>query len=1403
MIAALTALVLLTSFVKAPAAEAAEDQVFADRSLVVSAWRAGGPQVRAAAEKALLGSDSQISAFLTDSWLQAERLDRRDGIANAMNDSGPSLRATARAALAADAAGDPDALSTFLTSGWQGPADIDTRVSVNQLMAAGGDQVRQVAQTALDAGNPQGLRTFLESGWQVQWNTDQRLRINQAMATGGPQVRAAGQKALDAGTPEALEAFLAYEWAVTSARDDETATIANLLAQAQAAGELAAVETRQATAQAEKAREAADAARASADEAAAATEAAQGNAEEAEVQAQRAATAAEHAAAAAEVAIESAAAATRAARTAATAAARAASLAAKAGRAAAIAHRAAAWASTDASKAADARRAADEANALAAQARDISAKADQAGKAIQAGLQAVQAAKAAASYAKLAAVANDLAVRHANAAGAQAKAAIAAAARARALADRALAAAQAAEAYLNVAIDAAFKARDAALRAAANAEAAARAAIEAAEHAGEAGQAAQRATENANAATVAAQAAVDAAIQATGVFQAARTADAARLAAARDSVLDNVRAANVEYEAQLRQADWDADQAAKRDAATNQLLAVAQNPATPRPDAVVAARQVALNLAVVQSAWTQQAGLAALSGTDDQVLQFARTGVAVAAALDNRQAVANLAVTENAALSTAAITALTGSDTAVATFLRTQNYPGRYTQDRMKVNQILASAHTAGDVVLAQKAQEALNAETLPALRDFLDTGQYTAAAIGQRVMVNQIFAHPDSGPEVKAAAQIALDGPPPGLRLFLSTGRYTAAARDHEASVHLAIVGGLLQKTNEVAELAVQNALEAQAMAAQARDDAQAAGAYAQQALDSANRAAGYAAEAALHANSAATSVDKAAAAVQTARTAATRANASANAAVRSAVWAISSHGKAVDAAKEAHASATLAYESAIAAGQNAEAAMAAATQAYGLYEAARVQQLYSCANGYVEPPTAGWEELLGTQSEWSKVCAANYIADPAELATRAYTNAAYCTPFPVGSQFYQNCIHSVLDPNFLGMQKMTLITEGVKAATALLLVAGAGAGIACVLTVVCGTVAGILLTIGEVSIEVFSFVQGDQTLAQTLLNLGTIALEALVLAGIGKLLSVGFTAVKAAYLSAQAGKKAQAQLEALNLVRMRLNGLSLCDHSFDPTTLVVMADESRRSISEVRVGDLVRTTDPATGHTTSKPVTHVWRNIDTDLAEVDVSNGAGDVSTVRTTSTHPFLDVTSNEWTDAADLGTGHRLHALDGATATVTAVRAYGGTAVMHDLSVADTHTYYVVAGRTPILVHNTGPGCGSLWMSASALPHHYMRPSDAGIMHAEDFGVIGPFNKANGELFIRAIEHLVKHPDTIRITGRWRNSIDAVHYVNPHTGLHASFVAHGPNVGEYLGGWKSEGAQLHYLLTYGVL
>ncbi|MBB5874659.1 hypothetical protein F4553_008093, partial [Allocatelliglobosispora scoriae] len=42
------------------------------------------------------------------------------------------------------------------------------------------------------------------------------------------------------------------------------------------------------------------------------------------------------------------------------------------------------------------------------------------------------------------------------------------------------------------------------------------------------------------------------------------------------------------------------------------------------------------------------------------------------------------------------------------------------------------------------------------------------------------------------------------------------------------------------------------------------------------------------------------------------------------------------------------------------------------------------------------------------------------------------------------------------------------------------------------------------------------------------------------------------------------------------------------------------------------------------------------------------------------------------------------------TVTSVVTWRGSRVVYNLTIQDIHTYYVLAGNTPILVHDTGGG-----------------------------------------------------------------------------------------------------------------
>ncbi|MFJ5123150.1 DddA-like double-stranded DNA deaminase toxin [Kitasatospora sp. NPDC088548] len=152
---------------------------------------------------------------------------------------------------------------------------------------------------------------------------------------------------------------------------------------------------------------------------------------------------------------------------------------------------------------------------------------------------------------------------------------------------------------------------------------------------------------------------------------------------------------------------------------------------------------------------------------------------------------------------------------------------------------------------------------------------------------------------------------------------------------------------------------------------------------------------------------------------------------------------------------------------------------------------------------------------------------------------------------------------------------------------------------------------------------------------------------------------------------------------------------HSFPPETLVLMADGSTKKIGEVQPGDAVQATAPETDTTLGKTVTaKIVTPDDTEFTELTI--GATEQATTNTpaqplvsTSHHPYWDETTHRWTPAKDLTVGDHLLTAGGNTLTVLSTRTYTTQPQeAHDLTVADLHTYYVLAGTTPVLVHNCG-------------------------------------------------------------------------------------------------------------------
>jgi hypothetical protein len=247
---------------------------------------------------------------------------------------------------------------------------------------------------------------------------------------------------------------------------------------------------------------------------------------------------------------------------------------------------------------------------------------------------------------------------------------------------------------------------------------------------------------------------------------------------------------------------------------------------------------------------------------------------------------------------------------------------------------------------------------------------------------------------------------------------------------------------------------------------------------------------------------------------------------------------------------------------------------------------------------------------------------------------------------------------------------------------------------------------------------------------------------------------------------------------------------NSFPGSTAVLMSGGTSKSIDAVHVGDTVIATNPLDG--TSKPehVTNIIKTLtDTDFTDLSLSTPAG-TQTITSTQHHPYWDATTQRWTNAADLHAGDRLREPGGHTTTVTHIRNYTGHTVTYNLTVADIHTYYVLAGTTPILVHNCGTGPdglidlgaasksgaaadkGGYSVAGRALQKHAGRPGTGGNW-PRPTGRENPtgWNEAGQNM----LDDILTSPDSVahlgygRVGGTWQDTLD----VRLPSGLGARF------------------------------
>ncbi|MET9647223.1 polymorphic toxin-type HINT domain-containing protein [Streptomyces syringium] len=1156
---------------------------------------------------------------------------------------GPGVKAAAEVALT----GSDEDVAHFLDQVDKKTVQ-DNQVAAAQMSSVGGRALQEAARKALE-GSPAELKAFLKDGWKAPLEQDDRVRVAQIINTGGNGVQKAGRAALN-GTAEDVRAFL--EKGRYAQRDqDERVQVAQILSvggtEIQTAGRIALegspddvrefLEVGQYVARARDQEQTtvaqlAELAREAGRQAAAQTEAAKDASA-------RAVTASKLAKAAAKKAAAEASAARDDAQEAAGAAGRAASAASQAAAAAQQAIDAARAANNSARIAANAAAQAASAAAGAAQAasRARSSAADAATDAgnASAARKAAEDARTAAKGARLAADAADQASIAASAAGDAAQAASSAGANAGEAAD----AAEEASGYADQADGFSVEAREAAAAARRQANEATRAANaaeylarKAATAAGEARDAARSAAEHAEAAAKAADESAEHAGEAAKAADKS-TAHAKAAKEAANFASGAVAKAKATYDlarqvetAELLTRTNEGIEEAKDLKAVNDKSQAERTRATQKTKELDAEAQ-------------RLASEAATPGADAKSIT------------DKGRKLALLAMKVRGPWSRAAAeAALGGSDADLTHYIRTAWKEAAQQDDRTLVERL---AEESSLEPVRDAAEEALKGDTAQ-ITAFLNSGQYEAGAKDFRVHIAQIMS--TGGRGVQEAGRAALDsGSMDKIREFITTGQYAARTQDEKVrAAQLFDSGGPELKAE--ARIALEGPpqllhvfIQSGQYKAQRKDLlANTHKARVQQLIAEAARTAATAQMNAAEAGKVAAIARKAAA---EAKEYARQAQASANDAKNSAA-------QAAQSAKEAEASAARAAES-------ARTARAAEADAHQAAEDAAM----SAADASVSAELAH----VSASSAWASANEARASATAAGKDANAATKAANET-FAIAVKKLKEETEAKRKAALEAKRRAQNTPGGIARARYRCQILGCEAY----------ENPARWCQHREVLCDIFSKGPAIEAAAKGLWNAEKNLLLIGQIQGCAKHFEPGPCVQLVQDLAFN--QKLRALSTAYDELR-RLNWGSGCQQCFLAGTKVLKGNGSTQNIEDVKKGDEVLATDPVRGKTAPRKVTRlIVTEDDKHFNELTIATRNGPKK-LTATYEHPFWSPSENRWLKASELKPGTSLLSNDKTAVRVEANRSYDQHARTYNLTVEDLHTYYVIAGTTPILVHNS--------------------------------------------------------------------------------------------------------------------
>ncbi|UQA97088.1 hypothetical protein K9S39_39135 [Streptomyces halobius] len=1173
---------------------------------------------------------------------------RRAWVVAAWKSGGPGTKAAAEAALTG---GDED-VQRFLDTVWPKEEYEDDRVAASQKTTIGGPALQKAAREALNSNDPYKLRAFLEYDWKTPLEEDQRVFVAQVINEGGPGVREAGRAALD-GSAADIRKFLERGQYVEREKDGrvEVAQVINEGgSQVRAAGRtalngtaqdireflevgqfVARAQDQEQTTVAQLAEMARNAGRRAAAETAAAKRAsaqAVTASDNAKREAQRAAKAASKAHKNTQEAADAARGAANAAKGAAVAARRAVDAARAANRSARVAANAAAQAASAAAGASQASsRARQAAAAAAGDARNAAAA-----------RKAAEDARAAAKGADKAADAADEATKAATQAGVAAKSAASAGA-------NALMAAESAE-----------RASSYAGQADAHAAAARRAAAQSRRQAEEANRAAGTAESLARQAAAKAREARDAARKAAQ--HARESADAAEKAAKYAGQAGKAAERSAVHAKAAREAANEASSAVAKAKATYKLARKIEDAEllTRTHKGIEQAKELKSKADELQS--EQDADVRQEEQFEAQARRLtteaAKPGVDVKDVATKGRKAALLAMKVRGPWGrAAAAAALGGSDQDVAEYIRNGWKLAAAQDERVQAERLASESSLAA---VRQAAEKALKGGPTQ-ISEFLTTGQYQAGASDFRVHIAQIIN--EGGPGVQQAGRAALNSNSPDqYRKFILTGQYTARYQDERVrAAQLANSGG--PELKAAARIAMESppyvlhafighgqymakrkdllAATHKARVQQLIAESARTAATAQQNAFEAEKAAALAAHKAAEAKSYARQAKESAA---SAKKSADQARGFAKNAKASAARAAESAKTARKAAADANRAAENAALSVNDASVSAELAHVSASIAWTSAKKARASALAAGKDAKAANKAA--KDALKIAVEKAMAEAKAQRKAEADAKEKAHQEAGRRA-----SELYRcgmlGCDARVSSPNF-----PTWCTKN---------------------RLMCDILAD--------ADNIEEAMRGIWNVEKKILGL-----ESLEACAKDKDILTCGDLFKDVLISSK--------LKALRTAYETLNHLSKgwCIQCFPAGTKVLMGDGSTRNIEDIKPGDQVLSTDPISGETGSQEATHkIVTEHDKRFNELTIATHRGPEK-LTATYEHPFWSPSEHRWVPASDLKPGTSLRSNDGSTVRVEANHAFEKHARTYNLTVNGLHTYYVLAGETPVLVHNSG-------------------------------------------------------------------------------------------------------------------